>query len=137
MTTYLLAMTLALLGTAACRERPSTETDNLGVGKPTEQLQTQTVSAEHDDDFIQTRSSFEKSMQERMTRLDTHIDQLESRTDAAGHDAAVRLRSMRDRLGDRLSEARTQSEAGWDRFESEMSRSVDELERDVEQLLGY
>jgi hypothetical protein len=153
MKTQLIACGLALLGSAACREKPSTyETGQLGVGKPVESSTTKgtmpppveparpgdiDTPAAHDDDFIQTRSSFETTTRERLNRLDARIDQLESRTDSAGHNAAVRLRLMRDELLQRLKAAEDQTEAGWDRFEREVSDGVDELERDVDRLLGY
>jgi hypothetical protein len=136
MRTHFAAIAFALLGIAGCRENVTTETDRVGVGKPVESPQSVT-GTEHDDDFIQTRSSFEKSTRERLDRLDARIDQLESRADSAGHNAAVQLRDMRDRIAQRLSEIGTQTEAGWDRFEADLSRSVDDLERDVDRMLGY
>jgi hypothetical protein len=140
MRTQFAAIAFALLGIAGCRQEVSTETDRVGVGKPVESTveSPQSVTGtEHDDDFIQTRSSFEKSTRERLDRLDARIDQLESRADSAGHNAAVQLRNMRDNIAKRLSEARKQSESGWDRFSSEVSKSVDDLEQDVDRLLGY
>ena len=131
------AIAFALLGIAACRENTTMETDQLGVGKPIASARQGPRTEEHDDDFIQTRSSFEKSTQERLDRIDDRIDQLESRTDSAGHNTAVQLRTMRDNIAERLSEVGRQTEAGWDRFEAEMSRSVDELEQDIDRLLGY
>lgn len=134
--TYIGAIACSLLSMAACQERPTMETDNVGVGKTIERPETVTAPPQ-DDDFIQTRSSFEKSLQERLDRVDMRLEQLESRTDAAGHEAAVRLRTMRADIAERLSEVGRQTETGWDRFEADVSRTADELELDLDQLLAY
>jgi len=126
MKTALFALTIALLGVSGCRERATSMDDGdrpVPMGKYV------------DDDFVQTRTTFETTVRERLERLDTRIDQLESRTDAAGHDAAIKLRARRDELSSRLDDIGQQTETGWDRFQSEMSRSLDELEHEVDTLV--
>jgi hypothetical protein len=130
MKTILIALATTLLASAGCRERPTTvdDDDRPVAGKPVE-------ITDHDDDFVQTRTSYETSIRERLDRLSTRIDQLESRADAAGHDAAIKLRAQRDELSARAKEIANQTETGWDRFEGDLSRAVDQLEHDVDQLV--
>jgi len=127
MKTILIGVAATLLGTAACRGRPGTIDDDERVtaGKP----------VAIDDDFIQTKSTYRTTTEERLHRLKTRIDQLESRTDPAGHSAAVQLRARMDELGRRVKKIENQSEAGWDRFESETSKTLDQLEQDIDRLV--
>jgi hypothetical protein len=127
MKTILIGVTAALLGTAACRERPGIIDDDERVtaGKP----------IEVDDDFIQTKSTYRTTAEERLHRVKVRIDQLESRTDPAGHSAAVQLRARMDELGSRIKTIEDQSEAGWDRFESETTKAFDQLEQDVDRIV--
>jgi hypothetical protein len=128
MKTILLAVTAALLGTAACRERPSSidDDDRVTAGKP----------VETDDDFIQTRSTYRTTMSERLERLDGRIDQMDSRSDPAGHSASIQLRARRDELANRLKQIENQSESGWDRFEADTTKAIDQLEQDVDRLIN-
>lgn len=126
MKTALFALSIALLGVSGCRERATSMDDGdrpIVMGKSV------------DDDFVQTRTTFETTVRDRLERLDTRIDQLESRTDAAGHDAAIKLRARRDDLSSRLDDIGRQTETSWDRFEAEMSNSLDELEHEVDTLV--
>jgi hypothetical protein len=127
MKTMLLAVATMLLGTAACRERPTNIDDDNRVtaGKP----------VETDDDFIQTRSNYQSTMSERLERLDARIDQLDSRTDPAGHSASMQLRARRDELSNRMKQIENQSESGWDGFQAETTRAIDQLEQDVDRLI--
>jgi hypothetical protein len=127
MKTILLAVLAALLGTASCRERPANVDDDERVtaGKP----------IETDDDFIQTRTTYATMMSERLDRLDARIDRLDSRTDPAGHSAAIQLRARRDELAARLQPIENQGEAGWDQFEAETTKALDQLEQDVDRLI--
>lgn len=126
MKTILVLAAAALLGTAACRERPSTiNDDRVTAGKP--------IAA--DDDFIQTRTAYQTTTEERLHRLESRIDQLESRTDPAGHSAAVQLRARIDEIENRLQQIQNQTESGWDRFEAETSRSLDQLEQDLDRMV--
>lgn len=99
---------------------------------PTETVEP-TVSA--DDDFIQTRMNYQTTVRERLNRLDAKLDQLEDRVDAASRDAAARLRATWDQLASRINTIGEQAETGWDRFQSEMSRTFDQLEREVDDAL--
>jgi hypothetical protein len=122
----LLAVLAALLGTASCRQRPSSvdHDDRVTAGKP----------VELDDDFIQTRTAYQTSMRERLDRLDARIDQLDSRTDPAGHSASIQLRARKNQLADRVKHIENQSEPGWDAFERETTKALDQLEQDVDRL---
>jgi hypothetical protein len=111
---------IAALGSSACRDRANTEYDV-----------TVTKTVEHDDDFVQTRTTYETSARERLNRLNARIDELGQRADARAQDAAARLRVERDALASKLDRASQQAEAGWDAFESDVSRSFDKLESDI------
>lgn len=92
-----------------------------------------TVSA--DDDFLQTRTTFRTTMRERLSRLDERLERLEDRTDAEARDAAARLRATRDELSSRIETIDDRAESGWDEFRSDVSRSFDQLERNVDAAL--
>ncbi len=88
-----------------------------------------------DDDFIQTRTAYQTTTEERLHRIESRIDQLESRTDPAGHSAAVQLRARVDELGKRLKQIENQTESAWDRFEADTSKSLDQLEQDLDRMI--
>lgn len=127
MKTILVFAGAALIGTAACRERPSSmdNDDRVTAGKP----------IADDDDFIQTRTAYQTTTEERLHRIESRIDRLESRTDPAGHSAAVQLRARVDELGDRVEQIQNQTESGWDRFEADTTRSLDQLEQDLDRMV--
>ena len=130
MKTIMVVLTAALLGGAGCRQRTTNVDDDerVSAGKPVER-------STGDDDFIESKRSFETSVDERLDRLSVRIDQLESRADAAGHDAAVKMRARRDELAAKAKDIGHQAEAGWDQFEANLSHAVDDLEHDVDQLV--
>lgn len=115
-----LLLSLSLLAPlAGCRERPTNrDDDGVSVGKP----------VEHDDDFIQTRTSFETNARERLDRLSTRIEEL-------GSDANAHLRAERDALAKRLDGTDEQLEAGWDRFEAETRGALERLELEVDRAV--
>jgi hypothetical protein len=88
-----------------------------------------------DDDFIQTRTAYQTTAEERIHRIESRIDQLESRTDPAGHAAAVQLRARVEEISNRLGQIENQTESGWDRFEADTSNSLDQLEQDLDRMI--
>lgn len=115
-----LALLLALLATS-CRDRA--DDDRRGYSKTSETA---------DDDFAHTRDSYSAHINERLKRLDERIHELAARGTEAARDAADRLRVERDRLAPKVDEIGQHAKEGWDRFESELSEGVDNLERKIE-----
>ena len=103
----------ALLFTG-CRERVATDDDRVSTSKP----------VEHDDDFVQTRASFQTRMRARLEQLNAEIRDL-------GDDASVRLRAERDELALRIEKIDEQGEMAWDAFREELEGAFDDVEREL------
>jgi hypothetical protein len=109
--------TLALLLLlAACQSRPDGSSPSAG----SKVVETQPA----DDDFVQTRTSFEQRARARLQRLDARINEL-------GNDASVHLRAQREQLAADIEEIDETGEAAWDNFRAGFERTFDNVERDL------
>lgn len=129
MTRLTFLISVALLA-GACRERVD-DPDRNDFRKPVETVTVEKTTVV-DDDFVTTRTTYETHSRERLSRIDAKIRELEARGEAAASKAAAELRVRRDQLSSRLQTVGQQAKAGWDQFEADMSRSFDELERDLD-----
>lgn len=108
--------TLALLLLlASCQTRSDGDSPSTGAK----------VVESHDDDFLQTRSSFQQRMRVRLQQLDTRIDEL-------GNDTPVHVRAQRERLAADIDAVTTQGETTWDAFRASVERMFDSVERDLD-----
>jgi hypothetical protein len=119
MTRLALILTLLAVG---CRDRVDT-TERTGYSKTSETAR---------DDFEQTRKTYSVHVNERLQKLDERLRELAQRGTQRARDAANQLRIERDRLAPRVNDAAKQTKAGWDRFETELSRGFDNLENRLE-----
>lgn len=124
MTRLLIVLTSALLATSACRDRADTE--HTRFGKATETA---------NDDFAHTRNTFDTHARERLSRIDARIRELEARGETKGRQMLPELRAKRDEAARELAEIGRETKAGWDRFESDLSRRLDEIERELDARL--
>ncbi len=115
-----LALLLALLA-VGCRDRA--DGDRGGYSKTSETA---------DDDFAHTRDTYSVHFNERLKRLDERIHELAAQGSEKAREAADRLRVERDRLAPKVDEIGQHAKEGWDRFESEVSEGVDNLERKID-----
>lgn len=125
MTRLILVLTSGLLATTACRDRTDNP-DRSRFGKTAETA---------NDDFTQARNAFEAHARERLSRIDARIRELESRGEAKGREMIPELRAKRDEAARELDEIGRETKAGWDRFESDVSRRFDEIDRNLDARL--
>lgn len=123
--TKLVVVFISLLLATACRDR-SDRTDRTGYSKTSETA---------NDDFAHTRSTYSKSMNDRLERLDARIHELAAKGTEKAKQAADELRAERDRLAPKVNDIGKQARDGWDSFESELSRGFDNLERKLDDAI--
>lgn len=128
-TLLLVAMAAALAG--GCRER-SEPGEGVEVQRPVERGPVEPETT--DDDFVQTRETYETQARERLARIDARIRELADRGEAKAEAAAEELRVQRDRLAEELDELGEQTKPAWDRFEAKVTKGFDELERRLDQV---
>jgi len=117
----LVVLTSALLATS-CRDRVDRD-DRAPYSKTHETAR---------DDFETTRNTFAKHVNERLEQLDARIHELAAKGTEQARQAADELRAERDRLAPKLDEMKRQAKAGWDQFESDLSKSLDRLEQRID-----
>jgi len=113
------ALMFAVLLATGCQSRPESG---------------QTSSAklvESDDDFLQTRSSYQQQARARLERIDQRIDQ---RIDERGSAASVRLRALRDALATTIERIDEQPESGWDDYRAQVEDAIGNVERELRGL---
>ncbi len=131
----ILALSGCLLGPAGCKDE-----------QPNSRAETHDQTETHDQaagrEFEQARRSFVASARHRMAQLDEKIADLRARGAAESEEARGRLDRAIDDLKDeradierRLDRAETESKDGWDRFKTDVSRGIDDLERAYNGLL--
>jgi DNA-binding NtrC family response regulator len=119
-----LVLLLALLA-VGCRDRA--DDDRRGYSKTSETA---------DDDFAHTRKTYSDHINERLKRLDERIHELAARGTEKAREAADRLSIERDRLAPKVDEIGRHAKDGWDRFESEVSEGVDNLEKKLDAAIN-
>ena len=117
MTKLLIILTTGLLATS-CKTRDERE-------RPAYSKTSETAR----DDFETTRTTYSAHVNERLQKLDARIHELAAKGTEKAREAADALRAERDRLAPKLDEIGQQAKAGWDKFESELSRGFDSLEQ--------
>lgn len=120
----LLLVLILAATTGGCRERADVdvESDRVEARKTTEASQTA------DEDFEQSRQTYQLKARDRLAAIDARIRELAARGEAKAEAAAQELRVQRDRLATELEKAGDQAKPHWDRFESSMQRAFDDLE---------
>lgn len=108
MRTLLLMVILA----GGCKDRPAYEDPAAGAK----------VVQAPDDDFRQTRLSFQTRARARLAQLDARITEM-------GEDASVHVRAQRDELAKRVDQISEQGESRWDDFRAVVEDKFDEIER--------
>ena len=116
----LLVVLTLVTAAGACRDRADRE-----GGEARKPVESETA----DEDFDHTRSTYEAQARERLAQIDARIRELGARGEVKARAAAEELRVQRDRLAKELDEAGQQAKPHWDRFESEVSRGLDDLDR--------
>lgn len=86
-------------------------------------------------DLVQARDRYQDAAKQRLAKIDSDIQQLEARSDAAAKDAAKRLRGERDQLAAKLDSIGSQTEANWDAFKKDVDDKFDKVENDARDAL--
>jgi hypothetical protein len=79
---------------------------------------------------MEARNAFMTRAKQRLDGMQTKIADLEKRDDANSREAATRLRARYDALAERVNAM--SADANWRDSMSETSRTMDELERDID-----
>jgi hypothetical protein len=117
-------LALLLLLAAGCRDSVDPDRDHYSKTSETAR-----------DDFEQTRRTYSVHVNERLQRLDERIHELAARGTEEAREAADRLRVERDRLAPKVDEIGQQAKEGWDRFESDVSKGFDAVEKKLDAAL--
>ena len=141
-----IALTTVVLGAGACRDTTDTTRPETKLNKPLEGVtepvprpmdhEVPATSTEEpstaEQEFVQTRKLYATRARERLERVDDKLAELRNRADARAKQAAAELRVRRDQLSRRLDTIGMQAKRGWDQFEVDLTRTFDELERDLD-----
>jgi len=141
-----IALTTALLGAGACKETTDSTRPEDKMTKPIEGI-TEPVPKPMDHDvpstakeepstaeqeFVQTRDQYAARTRARLEKIDDKLAELRQSADVRAKQAAAELRTRRDQLARRLDTVGMQAKRGWDQFETDLSRTFGELERDID-----
>jgi hypothetical protein len=146
LTATALIVTASLVLGAGCeddgeRTEPRTVTP-VPLPQPESRTRPETDGEAAKREFSTARRAFVDSARHRMAQLDAKIAELRAREATESEQAKGRLEEAIDDLKDeradveeRLHRAEAQSETGWNEFEKDASRAIDDLERSYNELL--
>lgn len=113
----------------ACRDTERSPTDQVEVRKPVE---TSPPATDDDQEFANVRTSYERAVRERLNKIDADLAGLATSTERAKQETAAKLRTQRDVLAKKLDTIGYQAKAGWDEFQSSVTRELDQLQDDLD-----
>ena len=91
--------------------------------------------AEAKIDLAQARTEYERSVRERLTKIDARIAQLEAKGDAKSKQAAADLRTKRNEASAKLDRIGERTESNWEEFKADTNRTMDQVEKDLDDAL--
>jgi hypothetical protein len=122
----ILFSTLIALGATAACDRDRNENEPITTSKTVEPTRTEV-------DIDTERSDLRRWVDERMTRLDARIDELEKKTDDKSRETAATLRAKRDQARAKLNEMGDRTKDNWTSFKKDVQDWWDQLDRDADE----
>ena len=139
MRTFLISvMSVALLGGAACKSSEKKAESKFEKAQENVKEKSKDVVKDKQDlsraktNLAEARADYQTSMNDRLSRIDVRIHELEGRTDQKSMDAVAKLRNQRSELSAKMNAIGTTAEDNWDTFKKDLDSTFDRIEKDID-----
>jgi hypothetical protein len=78
------------------------------------------------------RANYANDMQEKLSKIDTKIDELERNPDPSKLQLAARATQQRDEIRQKLDKARTITSDQWDAYKKDVDDSISSLDKELD-----
>jgi TolA-binding protein len=78
------------------------------------------------------RANYANDMQEKLSKIDTKIDELERNPDPSKQQLAARATQQRDEIRQKLDKARTITSDQWDAYKKDVDDSISSLDKELD-----
>jgi hypothetical protein len=123
----------ALLSAAGCKKKESVdERDRTGMTNRETQARRGTDLDRTPGTQARARATYANDMHERLTRIDSKIEELDRSPDPSKRDEAARAKVKRNELSRKLDMARDTTSDRWDDFKKDVDDGFKSLEKDLD-----
>jgi hypothetical protein len=78
------------------------------------------------------RANYANDMQEKLSKIDTKIDELDRNPDPSKQQLAARATQQRDEIRQKLDKARTITSDQWDAYKKDVDDSISSLDKELD-----